>query len=260
MGTGACVGAGVVVAFGAADGLAVGAGVGDDVGVGTAVAVACAEGCAVGCVEAAGALEGTGVAVAAGPRPDPELDPRSPGPRPFDSVVRFCPGASELAALAGSQPVAMITAMLRMRNARFTVTRASVLGIRSRRWWPQPSSRDTGRKYRTRRSFRTPRGPGLLGHAAIAAGQVVATLGKAIRVSEASAVGADITAAAVGAVEGAIEIAKDTAVSAEDAAAAAASGAIDAAADIGEVAATRVRSAVEGTIQGVKVVAKKTVS
>jgi hypothetical protein len=44
------------------------------------------------------------------------------------------------------------------------------------------------------------------------------------------------------------------------AAAAAAGGAIDAAADIGEVAATRVRAAVEGTIQGVKVVAKKTVS
>ena len=75
-----------------------------------------------------------------------------------------------------------------------------------------------------------------------------------------AAVGADITTAAVSAVEGAIEIAKDTSVSAEDAASAAATGAIDAASDIGEAAARRVRAAVEGTINGVKVTVKSAVS
>lgn len=74
--------------------------------------------------------------------------------------------------------------------------------------------------------------------------------------SEASAVGADITAAAIGAVEGAVEIAKDTSVSAEEAAVAATNGALEAAGEIGDAAATRVRNAVHGTVRGVKVVPK----
>ena len=56
--------------------------------------------------------------------------------------------------------------------------------------------------------------------------------------------------------EGAIEIARDVAMTAEDAASAAATGAIEAAGEIGDAAAVRVRRAVEGTINGVKVVAK----
>ena len=78
-------------------------------------------------------------------------------------------------------------------------------------------------------------------------------------VSEASAIGADLTIAAVGAVEGAIDVAKETGLNVEEAAAAAATGAIEAAGDVSSAAAVRVRRSVEGTIQGVKVVAKTAV-
>ena len=78
-------------------------------------------------------------------------------------------------------------------------------------------------------------------------------------VRETAAVGADLTTAAMGAVEGAIEVAKSTGLSAEEAASAAATGAIEAAGEVSEAAAVRVRRAVEGTIHGVRVVAKTTV-
>ena len=78
-------------------------------------------------------------------------------------------------------------------------------------------------------------------------------------VREASVVGADLTTAAVGAVEGAIAAAQQTGLNVEEAASVAATGAIEAAGDISSAAAVRVRRSVEGTIQGVKVVAKTTV-
>ena len=78
-------------------------------------------------------------------------------------------------------------------------------------------------------------------------------------VSEASAVGADLTTAAVGAVEGAIAVAKETGLNVEKAAAAAATGAIEAAGEVSNADAVRVRRSVEGTIQGVKVVASTAV-
>ena len=56
-----------------------------------------------------------------------------------------------------------------------------------------------------------------------------------------------------------VRAAKDTTVSVEEAAAAAATGAIEAAGEVSEAAAVRVRRSVEGTIQGVKVVAKTTI-
>ena len=72
--------------------------------------------------------------------------------------------------------------------------------------------------------------------------------------TQASRVGADVTTAAVGAVEGAIDPAKTLSLDVEEAASVAATGAVEAGAQISDAAALRVRRAVEATINRVKVV------
>ena len=67
----------------------------------------------------------------------------------------------------------------------------------------------------------------------------------------------DLGRAARGLVEGAIETAKELGVDASEAAATAATAATRAAADIGGTAGAKVREAVVGTIQGVKVILKE---
>jgi hypothetical protein len=75
-------------------------------------------------------------------------------------------------------------------------------------------------------------------------------------VTGAAAVGGNIAHTARGAIEGAIEMARDLGISVEKAAAAAGSGALKAATDIGPPAVSLVRKTLSGTISGVKVVVK----
>ena len=90
-------------------------------------------------------------------------------------------------------------------------------------------------------------------------GNAAAQLGVGAVEGAIDAVGADLTTAAVGAVEGAIAVAKETGINVAAAAAAAATGTIEAAGEVSNAAAVRVRRSVEGTIQGVKVVASTAV-
>jgi len=111
---------------------------------------------------------------------------------------------------------------------------------------PRPLLRSERSERRSDRRSSGLRGKGIEATMAIAYGRRGAVV-------EASQVGADLTSAAVGECGGRIEVANDAALSAEDAAAAAATGAVEAAGEISKAAAVRVRRAVEGTIQGVRV-------
>lgn len=102
--------------------------------------------------------------------------------------------------------------------------------------------------------------------------EVVLAFSQAARtiVGEAATIGEDLATTALATVRGAIGAAgeisattigavSDVAVSAEDAAGAAATGAVEAAADVSTAAGARVRDAVSGTIDGVKVVVSKAI-
>jgi hypothetical protein len=78
-----------------------------------------------------------------------------------------------------------------------------------------------------------------------------------VLVKRTAEVGGNIGEAAKGAIEGAIEGARDIGIDAEEAASAAATGALRAAGEVGTTAVDQVQKVATGTVRGVKIVVKE---